>query len=219
MGMVRPGGVVMMICLEGIDGAGKSTQAELLKQRYHATLFKFPNKDTPTGKLIYSHLEEDWSCQPLWPGKPTIPPLCDALVFQALQLANRMEVAQTLAGLRRLANIVIDRYWPSGWVYGQLDGLDPQYLLNLHAYLPQPDIFVLLDVEPSESVARRPERRDRYERKPGFMAKVREGYRALWARMQLFGYANWIVIDGTGTPEEVHQRIVHCINAAQPQKE
>lgn len=204
----------MMFCLEGIDGAGKTTQAGLLADRLCARQFKFPNKDTPTGKLIYSHLEEDWSCQPLWPGKPTIPPLCDALVFQALQLANRMEVAGTLDGLQKLGDhIVVDRYWPSGWVYGSIDGISPEYLLHLHSYLPQPEFFILLDVDASDSTARRPERRDRYERMPGFMEKVSRGYRQLWAqrRDEIPGDAKWLVVDARGPEDDVEKLILDAL--------
>lgn len=201
----------MIVCIEGLDGLGKSTQCALLAARLKAKLWKFPNKDTPTGKLIYEHLEGKWctwttttvDSTGLRTAGTTGPALRDALVFQALQVANRMEVATELMRDASTGNVVMDRYWPSGYAYGKADGLDGEYLINLHRWLPQPDVFILLDGDPDTSAYRRPERRDRYEKDALHLQKVTENYRELWGRNRKAEPRRWRVVNARQTVEEV----------------
>jgi len=197
----------MMVCIEGVDGCGKSTQASLLTKYLNARFFKFPNKDSPTGQLIYSNLEGEWSI--LRPGFKSPEPI-NALVFQSLQIANRMELAVELSKLKS-KNVVLDRYWPSGYAYGMADGLDGQYLIDLHEYLPQPDLFLLLDIEPDDSTERRSERRDRYEKDPLLIRQVIMNYRKLWQDMGQKRPAEWVVINARKSKEETTSAINQAI--------
>lgn len=100
----------------------------------------------------------------------------NAVVLQSLFAVNRYEIAGEITrALVDGRNVVCDRYWLSGVVYGACDGLDQGWLARIHEGLPQPDCWILLDVDPSESVKRRPERRDRYE-KDANMGRRRELY-------------------------------------------
>ncbi len=197
----------MFIVVEGPDGCGKSYHANLLKERLKAKFFKFPNKESPTGKLIYEHLESKWFVA--FDGPPNEEHPREALVFQALQSANRMESSSEIIKADLTGNVVLDRYWPSGFAYGKADGLDGQYLINLHTLLPAPDLCILLDIDIKESIDRRPERRDRYERNMPFMEKVMQNYRELWA-MNLYPI-KWITINARGSKEETAKLIEDCI--------
>lgn len=214
----------MIVCLEGIDAAGKATQAKRLAERLGAALYSFPDYDSPTGRLIGQHLRQEWycvfeefdcSCQRCEAGRQ---PLND-LVFQSLMLTNRMEVAAQLTQ-HRLHNqdVVLDRYWPSGVVYGGADGLDHQYLLKIHETLPQAHYYLLLDINPKVSDERRPERRDRYEAQVELMETAAVRYRALWSQMVEKKWPGiWRVVDGQGTVEEVGRRVwqaLHLITSA-----
>ena len=132
----------------------------------------------------------------------------DPLVFQALQLANRMEVATDIFTAASSGNVVFDRYWPSGYAYGVADGLDGDYLINLHRWLPQPDLFILIDSTVEVLRDRRPEARDRYERNAGHLKEVAANYRALWRKMAHEGDSRrWVIIDSYGTKEETATHI------------
>lgn len=200
----------MMVCIEGIDAAGKASQSRRLAHRMKAELFTFPDYTTRIGHMIKGHLSGYWTAAPRGPvddPNPERVKTLDAVVFQALQLANRMEHAATIAGLQVDGrNVVLDRYWPSGFVYGTADGLDGDWLISLHQWLPQPDLFLLLDVDPAVSTQRRPERRDRYEKQEGLMTRAVGLYRDLWtvnrAKSQPFG-TRWVVVDGNETEDEV----------------
>lgn len=201
----------MIVCLEGLDAAGKGTHAAQLVGRMNAKLWKFPDRNTATGKLIYEHLEKRWWID----GKdePEEVHTAEALVFQALQLANRMEVASEIFQAAAKGNVVFDRYWPSGYAYGKADGLSGDYLVSLHRWLPQPDLYVLLDIDFKHSVERRPDRRDRYEAEAGVMEKVIQNYRELWARMRVESPNRWVVVDARGSKEETAVQVNEAIVA------
>lgn len=198
----------MIVCLEGIDGSGKSTQAPLLAERLKGKAWKFPNRDSPTGKIIYAHLERKWTVvrinEPMADDELA---RTEAIVFQALQLANRMEVASELFQAAAVGNVVFDRYWPSGYAYGKADGLDGDYLVKLHAWLPQPDLFVLLDIPRTESARRRPDRRDRYELDHKKLEEAGGFYRDLWAREAKAAPHRWQVVDAYAPVAEVTARL------------
>src|SRR5258708_5633918 len=123
----------MITCLEGIDSAGKHTMSCRLAKETGAKVYSFPNYSTPMGKLIKAHLERKWfACvahASEWSQREAAN--LDAKVFQAVQLANRMEVAEQILADALRQNIVFDRYWPSGYAYGMADGLDGDYLVGL----------------------------------------------------------------------------------------
>jgi dTMP kinase len=219
----------MFICIEGIDASGKATQSKLLAQHLGAELFSFPDYEQPMGRLILGHLKGYWGAEPdgmdgacklgvvTTADGRTISladtKMLNAYVFQALQLANRMEkVAKIKEALAQKRPVVADRYWPSGVVYGSADGLDPEWLERIQAPLPQPDLYLLLDVDVAESSQRRPERRDRYEGNLEFLEKVHAIYRQLWANRQLReGNRQWVVVNGRLSVEEVGIQIQKAV--------
>ena len=192
----------MFIALEGIDACGKSTQAKILVERLKASFFKFPDAGTPMGKLIYSHLREEWTVQ----GTDKVDTeFVNAMAFQAMQFSNRLEHAAEISHLLSAGKrVVADRYWCSGIVYGSADGLDEDYLISAQQHLPMPDLNILVDIPVSVSEKRRPKDRDRYEAKEGFLEDVRSRYLDLWDRMsKKENPVKWTVVDGNKTAIEV----------------
>ena len=67
----------------------------------------------------------------------------------------------------------------------------------------EPDLVVLLDVEPQVGAARRGRAPDRMEAEgAAFHRRVVEGYRALAA-----ADSRWVVVDGAGSVDEVAARV------------
>lgn len=195
----------LFIALEGIDAAGKGVQSRRLARRLEAQRFTFPDYTTPIGGLIRAHLERKWSAH--WDqGLGRSIPNGEALIFQALQAANRLELASgILSVLIEGRSVVADRYYGSGLVYGSADGLDLEYLERLHRYLPEPTHQILIDIDPETSAARRPDRRDRYEADPDFIARVCGLYREIWIRNR------WPIVDGRGSVADVESRILEVL--------
>jgi len=202
----------MFIAIEGIDASGKATQSKLLTEKLNAKLFSFPSYETPVGKLILGHLKNKWSCAVGTDTGDDVQHL-DALVFQCMQFTNRlekaMEIVQTLNTLQQ--HVVADRYLASAIVYGGADGLDVDYLVDTQKWLPQPDINILIDIKPTSSIERRPERRDRYETQPGLMEAVMGRYLSLWAKMMTEEPGRWFIVNGEQSIEKVHADIIEKI--------
>lgn len=211
----------MFIVLEGMDACGKDTQGPLLVERFgkngvKAREFSFPSTDTDLGKAIARHLTEETvltssvysTVEPGPPWSPSgyvYPHPDDPLVFQCMMVADRCEalpeITQTLHdGLP----VITKRWWPSGYVYGAAEGLSPEWLRKVHAHLPKPDLYFLLDLDLETAMKRRPDRRDRYEQNLEYQKKIEEGYRALWAQGNP---TFWHVIDGRLPASEVHALI------------
>ena len=141
-----------IIAFEGIDACGKQTQVTLLREYLErgseVSVFSFPNYETITGKKIKELLKA---------------PERDPLVLQALMTANRYECQIDIEVARMSGFVIFDRYWLSGLVYGSGDGLDRQWLVDIHSRLIQPHHWFILDVTVEESFKRRPVREDAYE--------------------------------------------------------
>lgn len=199
----------MLICIEGPDGCGKDTVANAVAESMGASRLNFPNDQGVTGPMIRAYLRKEWhvsNAHGLVPGHFLYREGIDkasALAFQALQVANRMESMVRLnAAVTGDTDLVLARYWQSAWVYGQLDGLDPDWLVRLHEAMARPQINVLLDVPAETCMARRAARDgaatpELYEGRLDFTRRVVDLYRKLW-RQNLVGDEGdgpWHIVD------------------------
>jgi len=97
--------------------------------------------------------------------------------MQLLYVANRYEwKPQIERELERGTVLICDRYLASSVAYGEAQGLDPAWLLDMQKHLPQPDITFLLDIDPEVSARRKTADRDKYERDLALLARVRSSY-------------------------------------------
>jgi dTMP kinase len=143
----------MFIVLEGLDGAGKSTQAALLREyishRGTPTQFlHFPRFDRPVfGELIAKFLRGDLGAI------DTVDPYIAGLLFAG----DRQDAAAIIrAWLAEGACVVLDRYVYSNIAYqcAKLPTKDGQNALRdwiwnmeyCYFAIPQPDLTVFLDV-------------------------------------------------------------------------
>lgn len=203
----------MIVVLEGIDASGKATQTKKLVERFQekglrSERFDFPRYQTKVGQEILGLLTQKWDTTASPENRERRLPETRALVLQALMTVNRYEFYDYLKGWEddQEGVLVLDRYYASGVVYGSCDGLDRDFLMQLHKALPQPTSWVFVDIPVEESVTRRPVRRDEYETREGFLEKVRGAY------LDLFSEQGWNVIDGLGTVDEVHDRVWRSLN-------
>jgi dTMP kinase len=158
----------LLIAFEGLDQSGKQTQAEMLCKRLTsdgrlARLLSFPDYQTPIGVEIGRALrgERDYGPE----------------VMQLLYVANRYEWKDEIVRTTASGTILVcDRYLASSVAYGEAQGLDPGWLIDMQRYLPQPDVTLLLDILPAVSAERKAGGRDRYERDLTLLARVRDSY-------------------------------------------
>lgn len=208
----------MLIVIEGCDGSGKSTVAENMAQRLGCGVLSFPNDNGVTGPMIRQYLKKGWRIDDLTGPIRSLLPQTDkvlqmsALTFQALQITNRMEVMPKLQAATadytpyHAVDLILARYWQSGWVYGQLDGLDPKWLRDVHQSMARPTLNILLDLDPQVAMKRRADRDgalppERYEGKSQFVSQVVSLYRELWESNA--GDPSWKVVDASQPFETV----------------
>ena len=216
----------MLIVIEGGDAVGKATQARRLHNRIvemfpngRNAIYNFPDYSTITGKAVLELLKEQW--KPVYnddhwteeSGSGDGAKL-RALMIQTLMTMNRYEKHSELSlfGKSGHDHAVVDRYIASGLVYGESDGLDFNHLVAIHSALPQPDLCILIDLPAEEGYKRRPNRRDEYEKRSGFMEIVRTNYLKLFNdRCGIFN-GTWKIVDGTKSEDAVHADMCNIVN-------
>lgn len=193
----------MIVVIEGIDASGKHTQAnflaETLKRLGPTSLLSFPQYETTTGSIIKQILTNELSL----PAERSY----RATILQSLFLADRYSVLSVLREHHqdKARHLVLDRYYTSGLVYGQSEGLSLPYLRAIHSGLPPADLWFLLDVPVESSTLRRPERRDANERDQAKLSVCAALYRDLFRSKTLGGTC--IILDGSKSIEEIQERI------------
>ncbi len=116
-----------LVVLEGPDGVGKSTLSQHLVEELEelgepCALFSFPGKEKGTlGRLVYEVHHE--------PRSHSVSSLTEASK-QLLHIAAHIDCIEShiTPALREGKWVILDRFWWSTWVYGQLGGVDTQIL-------------------------------------------------------------------------------------------
>jgi dTMP kinase len=199
----------VLIVVEGVDGSGKTTASKALAARLGVDWQCFPDRTTPIGKVIDGYLKHEWAAGFDNLATDEEDEHLNALVFQGLQFANRLEHLDRLRQTPH-RSLVLDRYWQSGYAYGKLDGLDGDYLIRASQNLPQATLNILLDLPPLESAKRMKARGappEHYENE-GVLHKLRSYYQEVWGwgRCEQ-GERYWKVVNAMGSKEELQERL------------
>ena len=190
----------MFVSFEGLDGSGKSTQAELLRARLEADGEEVVATREPGGTELGERLRD------LVLHGGDVSPWAEALIYAASRAQHVNEVIRP--ALERGASVVCDRYLDSSVAYqgvGRGLGLERVLELNLDAVgglLPDRSFLLLLD--PATAPSRLTGDHDRLEREgDDFRARVDAGYRDLAARFP----ERIVVLDGTLPAEELAEEV------------
>jgi len=183
------------VVLEGGEGSGKSTQAEIVGARLRAAGREVVATFEPGATALGRDLR-----RLLLHSEAPLDPRAELLLLASDRAQHVAEVVRP--AVRRGAVVVSDRYEPSTLAYqGVARGLGVDEVLQASRWASGgmvPDLVLVLDVPDDVAAARLPPSLDRMERAgDAFHAAVRAAYRDLAPR---FG---WTVLDGSGTPEVV----------------
>jgi len=188
----------MLIVIEGGEGVGKSTQVALLAARLRAAGHAVDETREPGGTEAGAALR----------AKLLHGDAIDAETELAWLLEDRrLHVEQRIRpNLARNIVVVSDRFSPSTLAYqGVARGMgidEMERRSRAVAADVEPDVVVVLDLPDDAAEARVAKDRDRFEREgDAFHARVRAAYR------ELAPERGWLVVDATGTPDEVADRV------------
>jgi dTMP kinase len=136
----------MFIVFDGIDGSGKSKQAELFynslkAKKVRCVLTREPTQ-SPIGMVIMKILEEDMEF--------------DSYSFQLLFSADRAYHVNTLIKptIENDTTVVSDRYYLSTIAFGMAAGLDKRWLTEMNSKFPEPDMTFIMDIDPKVAMER-----------------------------------------------------------------
>ena len=192
------------ISFEGIDGCGKSTQAKILSEELISCGHKILLTREPGGSdgaeeirnLLLTGNTDRWSAE------------TEILLFTA---ARRDHLERTiLPALENGLAVICDRFSDSTRVYQGVTRGDLRNLVDKldSAMIPrQPDITVLIDLDPTISLARAIERSNKEARFEDFgvemQIKLRKGFLTLAHEFP----SRFMVIDGSKNEAEVAENI------------
>lgn len=189
-----------LICFEGGDGAGKSTQAGRLGALLGALVTRQPG-GTPLGSEIRGLLLDP---------ERHIDPRTEALLMAADRAQHVAEVIRPTLAIGR--HVVCDRYLGSSVAYqGFGRGLGAAEVRQLSVFAVDgvlPDLVILLDVEVARARGRMARSFDRIEREPvEFQHRVRDGFLAQAAQEP----GRWVIIPAEGSADEVEVAVRHAV--------
>lgn len=181
----------LFVVLEGIDGSGKTTLSNLLKNDLESNGYTVYSTAEPTNGPIGALLRKE----------KIDSPRAEALLFVADRAYHTEEM------LKRVENgeiVICDRYYASTLAYQSTSfsssAFDMAFLTDLNeAVVSEPDITFLLDLDPEVSAGRidtRGEQKSKFERLE-FQKQVRDNY------LRIAGERGFCVLDASSPSEQV----------------
>ena len=187
----------LFICVEGLDGCGKTTQTKLLVRKlrkigWDAVYTAEPSRGK-IGKFIQKYCLH---------GEKRTFPIVEALLFAA----DRFEHVEreVIPALNEGKIVVSDRYVYSSLAYQGATGLDLKWIETINEHAIRPDLAIFVDVEPEAAIRRLKPKKSVMENLET-LRKVREVYVKFVEKGKL------VRIDGNKSKKEVADDILKVV--------
>jgi len=183
-----------IIVFEGIDKAGKTTQAKLLEKKLGGKCVRidFPDYSTPVGKEIKQFLD----------GKRDYPDEVKMILLSANRWEKKIQIEKMVD---RGTTVIMNRYCQSNLVYGISKGLKLDWLLSLDNGLPEADLVIVIDIKPKTLAKRSKNVVDTFEKDLALIRRVKKNYRALGKKFK------WRIVEGERSVDEVHGQVLEIV--------
>lgn len=189
----------MYIVLEGIDGAGKSTQTELLNDwlvsRGYATKKIVEPTSSDIGKVIRKELLNPESTNDINQQRLTL-----------LFAADRLTLKEEILNAKDSKDLIIisDRSFYSSICYQNNSSVDKSWIYEVNFHTPRPDLTILLDLDEKEAITRC-DKEEAFENIQ-FLEKTRKNYLDLLKMEE-----NIVVVEANDSLDNVQEKIREVI--------
>jgi dTMP kinase len=189
----------MLLALEGIDGCGKSTQAQLLATALRERGLEVVLTCEPTDGAIGQHIREYFQ-------GPTrhLSPKEELNLFMADRREHVEEVIKPALAEGKI--VITDRYYYSSVAYQGALGLDPDRILAQNEILAvRPDLTVILTLPVAQAMARLsqpPQRARQVSEAPAYLERVAAIYASLKGPRLRH-------VDASASPQAVHLALLN----------
>ncbi|MBN2741373.1 MAG: dTMP kinase [Rhodobacteraceae bacterium] len=195
----------MFISFEGIDGSGKSTQARMLAETLRARGFDVVLTREPGGspgaeeirRLVLEGDPDRWSAR------------TEILLFTAARRDHLERVIEPALAAGKV--VICDRFADSTRMYQGLSRGDLRTLVDqLHSLMigREPDLTILIDIDPAVGLARAKGRQGSEERFEDFGLGLQEKMRAGFLELAREFAPRFTVIDGARATETIAQDVL-----------
>ncbi|MEW5805620.1 MAG: dTMP kinase [Patescibacteria group bacterium] len=191
----------LFIDIEGLDGSGATTQANLLRELFKKSVKKVFITKEPTDNIIGGLIRGALT------GIHQLSPAGLQLLFVADRIHH---LDREIAPILKNSSILIsDRYLWSTVAFGSIN-VDKNWLLGLHRYCFLPDITILLKVSPKECFKRISQERFELQlfEKEKQKKQVWQTYQWLAKKFPKHIY----IVDGEQKPEKVSENIFKIVS-------
>lgn len=187
----------VFVCVEGLDGCGKTTQTKLLvrklRRKGFATVYTAEPSRSKIGKFIKKHClhsEKRGSS------------IVEALLFAA----DRYEHLQNevVPALKERKVVVSDRYVYSSLAYQGATDLDLTWIEQVNTHAIRPDLAVFVDVPPEVAV-------QRLKRKKSVMENLETQRKVREVYMKFVDRGDLVKIDGNKSKQEVAKNLLKTV--------
>lgn len=187
------------ITVEGVDGAGKSTQMAVIDQALRERGIDLVRTREPGGPETAEKIRELLLNEPM-------SPKCELMLMFAAREENLDKIIRP--ALAKGQWVLCDRFTDASYAYqGYGRGRSIEEIRTLENFVHpdlKPDLTVLFDVPTEVAAARLSRKLDRFEKESqDFHRRVREGY----LRMAKAEPERFYVVDGTQTPEQISAQL------------
>ncbi len=187
------------ICVEGLDGCGKTTQARMLvknlKRRGFDALYTAEPSRGKIGKFIMQH------CLNV---EKRVPSVVEALLFAADRFEHLEHEVKPALNMGKI--VVSDRYVYSSLAYQGAAGLDLKWIRKVNMYALTPNLAIFIDVQP-ETVFKRLKPKKSVMEKIETQRKVREYY------MKFVKKGDLVKVDGNRSKADVAEEILSIVTS------
>lgn len=183
------------ICIEGLDGSGKTTHTHRLvrnlQKREFDSVYTTEPSEGEIGKFIRASVLQ---------GRQRVPRVVEGVLFAADRVEHLEKDVKP--ALREGKIVVSDRCVYSSLAYQGAAGLDLEWIEEINRFALPPDLALYIDVPPEVVVKR-------IRRKKSVMERLETQRRVKQVYMKFVDKGKLISIDGDRKKSEVEQNIMN----------